>query len=448
MFILFGTLCVAVGAAGAEDPRFGLGLVAALAFLVLVWVRPTVAVALWSISFFIPYSQPGNLLMKGGFALMPLSMLVRALLGARVPWTPLSQQWPVVASIAVLLSWLTVSSLWATDHRAALFELVPWVLAVAVALTVLGNFNGETAAVLLVGAWVTGASIAALTALAGGGGVGGEDDLLRAGGAAGDPNILAAGLVAALPLTVGLWPFVHRRARPALIGVALLCLAGVISSASRGALVAAAIAACAAVAVSRHPWRLAAGLLTGGVVAALAWAVLSPSSWSRVTDFGGGGTGRSELWRAALALWRSSPVIGVGLGNQRVLQPTTSLDIGPLSYAELIVEQRLVAHNVAFQLLADVGIVGFALYAAVVAMCLRASLHGSRRFRAADRLAASALSRSVFVAIAAMFGAGMFLSMGHEYRLWALLAAGPLLAGASSQAHLGQPPPTTAAQEA
>jgi O-antigen ligase len=77
---------------------------------------------------------------------------------------------------------------------------------------------------------------------------------------------------------------------------------------------------------------------------------------------GQGFTGRSTVWSAALDVWMSSPLFGVGFRQHEALLP------GALS-----------AHNAYLAMLADTGIVGFLLYCGMLVAALVAS------FRIADR---------------------------------------------------------------
>jgi hypothetical protein len=422
----FGGLGVAI----AIEPVLVVGALAGCGLVALWLVRPSYGIAVWSVSFFIPYSAAGNALLKAGFALALITTMLRFVAAPTELLEHLRAHRLLLSATALLYAWLVASTVWADDTGAAVGELAIWWLASIVLVTVLvTSVNLDELLVVVVGI-VVGATIAAATALMGSGPAVTTVDgvATRSGGAAGDPNILAAGLVAALALAPGLWSMTDSPTlRISLLVSSLAAATGIAASASRGALVAAVIAIVATIAVSRRPIRAMAAVAVPAAASLAAWATLWPASWHRVTDFGGGGTGRTELWRAAFHLWSTRPLTGVGIGNLVVAEPAVALDLGPLNYAELIAERPLVAHNVALQLLSEVGLVGLVLYGIVVAVSIRSTAEAVRRFEAVNRDDLAHLARSVLVATVALLSAGLFLSMSREYRLWLFLAIGPAL---------------------
>lgn len=424
---------LAAGVGLASQPVLLFAALAGMAFMLVAFHRPALFVALWAMSFFVPYAIGGNALLKAGFATALVVGAIRLCADGRAAIDVLRRHRGIVIATSLLLSWILLSVLWAPNVGAAIAEVGPWLLTIVVFVSVLAAFDHEQAIVAVVGVWFAGAALSALTAILNTPVVSTATvDLAaasgRAGGGAGDPNILAAGLVAGVVLAVGLWAVTSSIvARLALVGLGACALVALAGTASRGAVVAVAVAAIAAVGVSGNRLRTAAGIAASVGVGLLVWSRLSPVSWARVSDFGGGGTGRTELWRAAAYVWGEQRFAGVGIGNLVVVEPAVALDIGPLAYGDLIAERPLVAHNVYLQFLSELGLVGFVLYAAVVLISLRAALSASRIFAGIGRVDLATLSRAVYVAVISLFGAALFLSMGREYRLWVLLAAGPLL---------------------
>ncbi|MFV0523279.1 MAG: O-antigen ligase family protein [Acidimicrobiales bacterium] len=421
----------ALGLLVARQPEIAVGLVGGAGLLVLWYLRPAAGLAVWSVSFFIPYSSLGNLLLKGGFATgAAIAALQVAAHPAEVVAGLREHRWSVV-TVGALLSWLAASVMWAADPLAAVAELSVWLLTVGVFALALGTARTDDRLTTVLWGVLAGGGLAATTALLPvGGPVGALDgEVMRSGGAAGDPNILAAGLVAVLALCPGLWATARSATgRWVVVAVGAVSMAGIIASASRGALIAGTAALVVTVVLSAHPGRLVAVLALPGAVLGFAWATLWPTSWSRVTDFGGGGTGRTELWRAAGQVWAGRPLTGVGVGNLTVVEPSVALDLGPLSHADLIAERPLVAHNTALQLLSETGLVGFVLFVAVLAVSVGTALDAAARLRRLGRPDLAKLANALTAAIAGLVGASLFLSMGREYRVWLLLACGPALA--------------------
>ncbi|MBV8151543.1 MAG: O-antigen ligase family protein [Candidatus Eremiobacteraeota bacterium] len=138
------------------------------------------------------------------------------------------------------------------------------------------------------------------------------------------PNQLAGYLGLVLPFLI-----VFALDNPAIaLGGIALCSAALILSLSRAGVFAGLIAA-AIVLIARPSLRRTTLVALGsGIVAGLAvvlgWRVAALGerfvSFAEVEQSGGVGT-RSILWRAAIALWREHPILGVGAGNYETLLP-------------------------------------------------------------------------------------------------------------------------------
>lgn len=162
---------------------------------------------------------------------------------------------------------------------------------------------------------------------------------------------------------------------------------------SRGGAVEAAIGVGVVLAVDAASRRRLAAPIAAGI----ALAAASASAWIGVahvrgilpklpTTFYAGGVGyRGELWRAAIALWREHPVLGVGAGNYE-------LELRNAGVAGV----RTHANSWYLQSLAEGGVLLFAATAALV-MTLLASLGARLRDAPPWRLAAFAASLAVVV---------------------------------------------------
>jgi O-antigen ligase len=250
----------------------------------------------------------------------------------------------------------------------------------------------------------------------------------RVSGAAGDPNVLGAGLVAAAILAFGLACAVRRAWVRSTIAAAILALAAAAAgTASRMVVISAGVALIAALVIFR---KVIGRVLAASVclaASAVLWFYCFPAAWHRLVVSSDGGSGREDLWRAALHLALDSPIVGLGLANFQVHKPAVALEIGEVQNASVLAEQPLVAHNTYLQLWVDSGVIGLVLFLAIVVFCIRCSLRAGRDFTAAGRRDLAALSRSVAVSVVSMLGSAAFLTMSRDYRLWLLLAIGPIL---------------------
>ena len=336
---------------------------------------------------------------------------------------------------ALLLVWLTLSIVWATEPGLVTDDLIWWYATGLVLLVVSTTISTPRHTRLVIAAYVAGA--VAVGADRGGGG--GAHELRHGGrhapwpregrlqGGGGDPNYLAAGLVPAIVLAGVLVGQVRDPvARITLVVTAVVLTSGLAATQSRGGLVAAVVAGFVAIVVQRR--RLAALVGVGLVVlTAAAWFASAPGAWERVTDWDGGGTGRTELWTVAWRMFEDHPITGVGLNNFRAESQAYVREPGRLEFVHLIAEKPGVVHNTYLQLLAETGVVGLALFLAAVAGCLRALWRAVRRFEQAGELLMAALARGVIVAAAGLLAASFFLSNATDARLWVLLALGPAL---------------------
>jgi O-antigen ligase len=338
-----------------------------------------------------------------------------------------------IGRIALLVAWLGLTAIWATDGGLVVHELWIWALALFAFTAIVLTCTERRRVLWLVTGLVVGATGSAALGLFGDSlGIdpasfaGGETHGRLAGGA-GDANQLAAGLVPAIALAIGL-AICARRPLLRLLALATvpLSVVGIAASESRGGF----IAAIALVGLMFALFRGARGTIALSTVLATAAGALyfasSPSSWHRISDLNGDGTGRTELWRIALRMSDGHP-LGVGLNNFRALARDYALDVGNLQHVHFIVERPVVAHNTYLQLLAETGIVGVVLFQAVIVASFAAAFRAARLFDATGDSRMAMLARAAIAALGAFLVAAFFVSFGSSYRLWALLALGPAL---------------------
>ncbi|ACX51658.1 O-antigen polymerase [Ammonifex degensii KC4] len=117
--------------------------------------------------------------------------------------------------------------------------------------------------------------------------------------------------------------------------------------------------------------------------------------------------GRLYAWQAALRMWESRPLLGVGPGNFEVLSPGIERSLG----ARVITPS---AHNTYLRILAENGIIGIMAFIAALVVTLVSALR-TRRAREEPWLVVSFL---------ALLLNGMFidsLHFRHFWLIWALL---------------------------
>jgi O-antigen ligase len=258
-------------------------------------------------------------------------------------------------------------------------------------------------------------------------------DEARLGGGAGNPNLLATGLVPAAVVVAGLAATVESvRWRIVAAVTALVLAGGLAATQSRGGILAALATVVAALIFFRRRrlYVLGAALMVAG--AAVGWLSANPDAWKRISSFNNGGSGRSDLWTVAWRVFEDHPVAGAGLNNFEVVAGDYIRRPGVLQRGDLIVDHPHVVHNTYLQLLAENGVIGCALFLAVVVGCLWAAWKAGMLFEARAEAGWEALSRAVLVGGIAILVAGFFGSYGVDRRLWILFALGPALLNVSS----------------
>ncbi|MDX8048648.1 O-antigen ligase family protein [Lentzea sp. BCCO 10_0798] len=310
----------------------------------------------------------------------------------------------VVALLAVVL--LATSAV----HEAEPFTLeylVRWVPFLVITVVLADVAAREVPVRALLAATVAGAVVAAaggLLSVAGGS--------LRATGPLEDPNDLAFFLVAALPLLVALPA--RGRSRVVLLLLGAVLVAGAAATFSRGGGIA---LACALVwLIVRRALPVRAVVVTAAVagVAALVFASTAQAELSRALQekshiAGTNADTRMLRWQAASRMLADNPVLGVGPGGFRQ-------EYASAGHNAEIDEQTPVAHNLFLEVAAELGIPGFALLIAFVAVGFVASERALRRV--ADRREAVAVQ----AALIAVLVASIFLSEQYYLPLWSLVA--------------------------
>lgn len=163
------------------------------------------------------------------------------------------------------------------------------------------------------------------------------------------------------------------------------------------------------------------GALFVVVAVGLAWLTLTPAGSGiaeRVTD--SDSSGRTDLWKVAIRQFEDQPVHGVGLGNYPAL--SRHYLQGDVDHLDLFLRDPRVVHSTPLELLAELGVIGTALFAAFVLACLGA---GASALRGARRLGDPALTgaaRGVLAATLSVLATMIFLSGQYQELAWVLLA--------------------------
>lgn len=233
-----------------------------------------------------------------------------------------------------------------------------------------------------------------------------------------DPNRLAMSLVAVLPFALyGAFRARGRTARLVFAGVAAAQIAAIVLTHSRSGAIAAVVAAL--LFLLRGRGAAARGLLAAGVIAAGVAAFAPETFWARsrtiaAYDEDASVAGREHAWKVLGAIVDDRPLTGVGayafLSSWSRYAP---LDAGG---------RRYVAHNVLLEIVGELGVLAFALFAAFVAWLLRAA------WRAGDDALVGWEARAVLAALAGYLVCEMVNGYSLSWFLYFLFACAAAVA--------------------
>jgi O-antigen ligase len=178
---------------------------------------------------------------------------------------------------------------------------------------------------------------------------------------------------------------------------------------------------------------MAAGAVVVAVCTVVFYLAFVPAASRDRLTAGDGGTGRTDIWTVGWRMVEAHPLLGVGAGNFQTASIHYVLRPGSLPRDDLIVERRLVAHNTYLHVLAELGVVGLALFLAIVVFSLRSALLAARHFARRGNLGMELLSRALLVSLVGILAADFFVSGQFSKQLWLLIALGPALLGVAQR---------------
>jgi O-antigen ligase len=352
--------------------------------------------------------------------------------------------------VAAFLAWVALSALWAEkpgDTSAVLLKYGLDALLFVIAFEAVrtsGHVKALLAALVAGGAMAAAYGIVASPNLSGlAGSPTAAADLDRLGGTIADPNLLAAVLVVSFVLAAALTATTSSpAARWALMGAAGLALLCVFLTASRGGVVGLLAALATGIVLARGRRAAAiAGALAVVAASALYVGLFDPGVVQRYST-ADGGNGRTDLWKVGWRMVEANPVHGVGGGNFRdasvhyvLAQP------GSIEDSQFIIDQPRFAHNVYLEVLAELGVVGLALFLALVGAAIGTGVRAARRFGRLGDGDMELLSRAVVVALVALLAMDFFLSDQFSKQLWLLLALCPALLAIADRRRDPEPEP-------
>lgn len=433
---------VAAGVLAGINPLLGLSLALGLVFVGVVLADVTFGLYVFAgLSFLEILPSAGGLtIFKAVGALLVVSTIAAA--STRRERGLFSAHPVLTSALMAFVAWATISILWSQSESAALTSIQRYALNLALFPIVWVAIRRREEVNWLIITLILGTAIAAAYGLVrppSNPNAIDTSDAARATGTIGDANQFAAVLVAglALSLAVAVGPVTTFSVRALAVLTSAMCVMAIFLTLSRGGLVALAVAMIASVFMAGR-WRPALSVLAllvavGGVIYFTSFA--SVPAQQRITAISGG-TGRIDLWTVGWRMVQAKPVAGVGAGNFPITSIHYLLRPGATQRADFIVDTPKVAHNTYLQVLAELGVVGFALFAGIVVFSLACIVRAARAFTRVGDVQMEILSRGLFVGLIGLMTADFFISEMYSKLLWLLLALGPpLLYIAQRQEH-------------
>jgi O-antigen ligase len=430
--LVLSGLSLMVGVMAGIDPKLAIAAALGLGFAALVVADVTVGLCIFVVvSFLEVLSQIGTFgITKAIGFLLALSWLAYVSTRASAGEQDFVTSHPTISYLlAIFVAWSGLSLIWSEFPGEALESTFRYAQNALLFLIVFTAVREREHAVWVCGAFVAGATISAMFAISNPVDPG-QYDVARASGTIADPNELAAVLVVGMILAGVLFAIMRRSplVRLALLGSALLCAAGLFVTLSRGGLLALGFSLLAALFLAGRYRVLAwtgatlALLVTVGYFALLA----PPEARERITKVDGG-TGRTDIWNVGWRMVEAHPVRGIGSGNFPHASIHYFLEPGALQYGEFFIDHAKVAHNMYLHVLAENGIVGLALFLALVGFSVVSTVKAATRFERAGDRDMELLARGVVVGLLGLLAADFFLSGQFSKQLWILLGLGPAM---------------------
>jgi O-antigen ligase len=430
-------IAAAAGALAGVDPRLGVAVAMALAFVTIVLADLSIGLCLFALLAFLNViPEAGSVLSfeKVAGGLLALSWMTTVVSRKEARKAFITAHPLFFALLVFFLSWAVLSLTWAEHPGIGVTSVSRYLLSAFLFLIVFTAVRENKHVIWLLTAFVVASTLSAAYGLLVPPTPGEED---RLAGTIGEPNQLAAVLVAGLVIALALAVVVKGRplARTGFVVAAAVCLVCNFLTLSRAGLIALFVAMLVLPLVAGR-WRAIATVFAALTILTLVGFftfVASPDQRARVTEVSGG-SGRSDIWTVGWRMVQAHPVRGVGVGQFQTSAVHYLLAPGAIERSDLIVDKPKVAHNIYLHVFAELGIVGLLGLLCILGFSLRCALRAARIFERCRDFGLEVISRAVFVGLVGILTADFFASEQFSKQLWLLLGLAPALLSIASRA--------------
>lgn len=429
-------LCAAlVGFLAGANPKLAIVAAIGAGFVLLVSVDLAAGLAIFGFFSFLELLHLGSAVSVGklGGALLALGWI--AFLSSREDAKSdfLSVHPAISLVLGVFMGWIALSAFWAESSAAVTSALGRYLLNAILFLIVFSAVRTRRQATLVATGFLAGAVAAGVYGLLFANTAVPTGYTGRLAGGDLDPNELASALVAGMALSVGLAASLKNPGpRLAALAAGGFCFLAAMLTGSRGGLVALTCMLIGAVVFGgrwRAPLAIAGVLVAAG--AGLYISVLAPAPVRERIETTTGESpiqeGRTTLWQIGERMVRAHPVTGVGAGNFQTSARRYLLQPGAIFRSDTVLNGSQVTHNTYLQTAAELGLVGFGLFATIVVFSLGCLVRAARGFREALDVRGEALARGMLIAMIGMLAADFFISEMFSKQLWLMLGIGPAM---------------------
>ena len=337
--------------------------------------------------------------------------------------------------------WAFASELWTVESGATHYLLASLVIALIYVFAFASLVESTSELVGVMYAFAVTSFFLGLFAITSFLGLAGSHTLQegRASGGTGDANFFAAGQLIAIPIVLALTGIAVRpRVRSALYAVLAVDVASVLTTLSRGGLVALAAVLLMALVlpsrtVFRSPRQKVVAMLLIAVATGVAFKGLSgefaPRIQALVSGKDAGGSGRGVLWNGAWTSVKERPLLGLGYGSFKTQANNLVLRTPGVSLSHYRLKPTgQEVHNAYLGTLAELGIPGLFLFLGVLVSTWRFLNTTAKRARALGETVIARGAGALTLSLVGWAVASIFLSSETSRPLWIIVGLSLALA--------------------